>query len=314
MVGLNINFQEYNDNRVVVVADEKAHHKGPREAELFSDPTTWAASVIKLKDKVHIPDAVEAKARNLNFLAEKHHLPRRESPPPEIKPTKKLILPAQESTEPSGISDKPCVENSSESMFSIDEEPSTSSITSSSSTSTSASTSGVPEKSIPFLKTTELLTPETIVCDTDKQSVWVNGGEREGQSFVVNPGLRRVVQFSGEFEPVARSCNAPLENGELCARRDRFKCPFHGPILDRDTQGNIVGGQTTMQDDKSQDKKKVKKKIKKLKSDASLADTSRGRIEKVVFNKRSLKRVSATLDAADRKRTHSLFSEQFNYS
>ena len=27
VVGLNINFQEYNDNRVVVVADEKNHLK-----------------------------------------------------------------------------------------------------------------------------------------------------------------------------------------------------------------------------------------------------------------------------------------------
>jgi len=103
VVGLNINFQEYNDNRVVVVADEKNHLKGPREAELFSDPTTWAASVIKLKDKVHIPDTVSAKALNLNFLAEKQQ-------PSELKPHQKMVLPDLNDINPSA--DKACAEDS----------------------------------------------------------------------------------------------------------------------------------------------------------------------------------------------------------
>ena len=46
--------------------------------------------------------------------------------------------------------------------------------------------------------------------------------------------------FSGKFEPVTRSCRHPLDNGSLCPRKDRVKCPFHGVIVDRDTDGNVV--------------------------------------------------------------------------
>lgn len=33
----------------------------------------------------------------------------------------------------------------------------------------------------------------------------------------------RVIEFSGKFEPVKWSCRAPLPNGNLCPRKDRFK-------------------------------------------------------------------------------------------
>ncbi|KAM0944625.1 putative UV-stimulated scaffold protein A [Dioscorea sansibarensis] len=35
-------------------------------------------------------------------------------------------------------------------------------------------------------------------------------------------------------------CHAPLKKGGLCQRRDLKVCPFHGPIVPRDTEGNLI--------------------------------------------------------------------------
>ena len=34
-----------------------------------------------------------------------------------------------------------------------------------------------------------------------------------------------------------QTCRAPLPTGDLCTRRDKYKCPFHGPIIPRDDAG-----------------------------------------------------------------------------
>ena len=36
----------------------------------------------------------------------------------------------------------------------------------------------------------------------------------------------RAITYAGEFEPVKRSCRAPLPNGSLCPRRDRIKVSY----------------------------------------------------------------------------------------
>jgi UV-stimulated scaffold protein A len=42
-------------------------------------------------------------------------------------------------------------------------------------------------------------------------------------------------------EPVEiNPCLAPLKNGALCQRRDLKSCPFHGPIIPRDSEGNPI--------------------------------------------------------------------------
>ena len=33
----------------------------------------------------------------------------------------------------------------------------------------------------------------------------------------------RAITFAGKFEPVSRSCRAPLASGKLCPRKDRLK-------------------------------------------------------------------------------------------
>ncbi|XP_022757558.1 UV-stimulated scaffold protein A homolog [Durio zibethinus] len=40
----------------------------------------------------------------------------------------------------------------------------------------------------------------------------------------------------GEIQP----CRAPLSKGGLCQRRDMRVCPFHGPIIPRDEEGNPI--------------------------------------------------------------------------
>ncbi|KAE9547332.1 hypothetical protein FO519_009455 [Halicephalobus sp. NKZ332] len=50
----------------------------------------------------------------------------------------------------------------------------------------------------------------------------------------------RVITFISEMPEITRSCRAPLPSGNLCPRMDRKVCPLHGPIIDRDAEGNPV--------------------------------------------------------------------------
>ncbi|XP_015577386.1 UV-stimulated scaffold protein A homolog isoform X2 [Ricinus communis] len=43
-------------------------------------------------------------------------------------------------------------------------------------------------------------------------------------------------------------CHAPLRKGGLCQRRDLRVCPFHGPIIPRDDEGNPINQSTSTDD------------------------------------------------------------------
>ncbi|KAK4326364.1 hypothetical protein Pmani_003116 [Petrolisthes manimaculis] len=45
------------------------------------------------------------------------------------------------------------------------------------------------------------------------------------------------VNYERAWEPVKWACRAPLTTGRLCPRRDREKCPMHGPIIPRNETG-----------------------------------------------------------------------------
>lgn len=48
-------------------------------------------------------------------------------------------------------------------------------------------------------------------------------------------------------EPVeVQPCRAPLKKGGLCQRRDLEVCPFHGPIIARDDEGNPINQRSSM--------------------------------------------------------------------
>ncbi|XP_071455145.1 UV-stimulated scaffold protein A-like [Hetaerina americana] len=157
-------------------------------------------------------------------------------------------------------------------------------------------------------------------------------------------GTTRVIEFSGKFTPVKWSCRAPLSSGKLCPRKDREKCPFHGPIVPRDEQGNVceVDGKLPelppekpkvpdwqdpefLRDIQSQtgidltipEKGKRKKKQPKYPDLADIKaaqNTAYNRLAKKIFKKSTMKRVASTLDAIDHKKFRDKFGDQFNYS
>ncbi|XP_069695250.1 UV-stimulated scaffold protein A-like [Periplaneta americana] len=167
-------------------------------------------------------------------------------------------------------------------------------------------------------------------------------------------GIRtRVIEFTGKFEPVEWACRAPLPSGKLCPRKDRYKCPFHGPIIARDKTGQCSNPedaqkvvreaenkqqqcpdwqdpqlledlkQATGVDLKMPEKRNGRGRKKKKKSDKDkypgLTDirakqnTPFTRLSKKIFKRGAMKRVATALDAADHKRFRDKYGDQFHY-
>lgn len=146
--------------------------------------------------------------------------------------------------------------------------------------------------------------------------------------------------FVGKFEPVKWTCRAPLKNGKLCPRMDRFKCPLHGKIVARDAVGNIVNesdktSENTPEPEKpwldnelineinaargkkviEMGKKKRGKKTKGNLTDINQEEESpRRRLERRLFTKKSLNKVGSILDAVEKRLHQSKFHHQYNYS
>uniref|UniRef100_A0A8C6XBZ2 UV-stimulated scaffold protein A n=1 Tax=Naja naja TaxID=35670 RepID=A0A8C6XBZ2_NAJNA len=163
----------------------------------------------------------------------------------------------------------------------------------------------------------------------------------------------RYITYAGTFEPVKHKCRAPMPNGGLCERQDRFKCPFHGKIIPRDESGNPMNQEDREREAKMQferkeeqpewrdadfmreveaatgvdlgsshfDRKgkggkkkgKTKKKYPNLTDLKQEANTSRSRLGKRVFNKSTVKRVVKAMNRID-QRKHEKFANQFNYA
>nr|XP_020652709.1 UV-stimulated scaffold protein A [Pogona vitticeps] len=161
----------------------------------------------------------------------------------------------------------------------------------------------------------------------------------------------RYITFAGKFEPVKHKCRAPMPNGNLCERQDRFKCPFHGKIIPRDESGIPVNEEDRVKEAKNEFEKrekhpewqdpefmreveastgadlgssrysgkgkggktKGKKKYPKLVDLKQQANTCRSRLEKKVFNKAAVKRVVKAMNQMD-QRKHEKFANQFNYA
>ncbi|WAR22389.1 UVSSA-like protein [Mya arenaria] len=171
--------------------------------------------------------------------------------------------------------------------------------------------------------------------DPDDLETGEQGGSEEVASLT-----RRTFTYTGEFEPVKWKCRAPLSNGKLCERMDRVKCPFHGPVIGRDNEGQPTEAEdidrlnrerihreieeaSTSNGDNSEGgargkgKGKGKGKAKKRKypnlTDIQDTETSRSRLEAKIFNRTTLRKVNNALDAASMKKLAEKFSNQFNY-
>ncbi|CAF1031317.1 unnamed protein product [Brachionus calyciflorus] len=146
--------------------------------------------------------------------------------------------------------------------------------------------------------------------------------------------------FVGTFEPVKWSCRAPLKNGKLCPRMDRFKCPLHGKIVARDEMGNIVNEIDRIELEKNKkevkpwedaelladinaatglnlepsDKKKAKKRKSGNLTELNKQETTRERLERRLLDVKSLRRIGAVLDAIERKQNYEKFHHNYNYA
>ncbi|MBN3305572.1 UVSSA protein, partial [Amia calva] len=162
----------------------------------------------------------------------------------------------------------------------------------------------------------------------------------------------RYITFAGKFEPVKHKCRAPLPSGALCERQDRVKVGAAWLIIPRDELGNptIVEDRARLEKEKRKKQeeepdwrdpelmreieaatgvdlgsskcygkgkkgkgKGKKKKYPNLTDLKQNSNTARSRLEKKVFSKGSVKRVTEAMNRID-KRKHEKFSNQFNYA
>ena len=162
--------------------------------------------------------------------------------------------------------------------------------------------------SIPRLEDVQF--PTEMVVDPDKSRFWVSDG-REGEIVSVG-GIQRVTEFVGSHGSPADlpRCGARLPSGGVCPRRDKVKCPLHGPIIGRGSDDSDTVNQTVITAS-SPGKRKIERN--RLKAAVKYDESSRSRIEKKIFNKSSAKRVSKDLTRYDKLRTKNKFTDQFNY-
>ena len=146
---------------------------------------------------------------------------------------------------------------------------------------------------VPRLRLEDLQEPTRMTVDPEKSRFWVSD-TREGE--VVSTGsVTRVVAFQTREDPITWECGAPLPGGKLCKRQDRRVCPFHGPIVKRDGEGNPLeqqseeGSSSAGVSGSSVVKKAShsvhQRKGKKMKGAAKWDESSRSRLEKKVFNR-----------------------------
>ncbi|CAG2169690.1 unnamed protein product [Oppiella nova] len=135
-------------------------------------------------------------------------------------------------------------------------------------------------------------------------------------------------------------CNARLPSGKLCPRRDAQKCPFHGVIVERDSNGDPIAEEDRRReairianelpewqnpkllrelkagtgiDLTLNSSRKRLKKYPKLQDIKKPSDNPRKRLERKIFNKGVRERVEKDLnDIQSRNQTH--FEDQWNYS
>lgn len=147
------------------------------------------------------------------------------------------------------------------------------------------------------------------------------------------------VNYERTFEPVKWECRAPLATGRLCPRKDRERCPLHGPIVPRDEIGQPVRPEDVARERAAKEKyeqenpawqdpqllaeikaatgvdlkvpkgrSRIREKYKNLTDIRKM--TSRERLAKKVLSKRAVRRVNSAL-ARDHSAPQS--SSNFNF-
>ncbi|XP_037317234.2 UV-stimulated scaffold protein A isoform X2 [Pungitius pungitius] len=188
-----------------------------------------------------------------------------------------------------------------------------------------------------------------IVKMSSQHQFWVpiNVDEEVENKELLGESRSRFISFPGSFTPVKHYCSAPLDNGKLCKRQDRLKCPFHGLIIHRDQEGRPCRQEDRLREEQEKRRKREeqsdwrdvelmrdieattgenlgsdrvgkkgkgrKKKYPNLSDLKHSAKTARSRLEKKVLNKSSMRRIADVMAKSD-QRKHDKFSNQFNYA
>lgn len=171
------------------------------------------------------------------------------------------------------------------------------------------------DSSVPCVRLEDLQEPDRMIVDPDKSRFWVSD-HREGQELFVG-ATQKISEFAGKCLPVKWSCRVKLASGGLCPRMDRIKCPFHGPIIARNEDGEpdiFHPSQSNASTSKTTSTTKPARSMSRLKAASKYEESSRSRISKRIFNRKSAKRVSQDQKIYDKIRTKNKFVDQFNYS
>ncbi|GMT10706.1 hypothetical protein PFISCL1PPCAC_2003, partial [Pristionchus fissidentatus] len=168
--------------------------------------------------------------------------------------------------------------------------------------------------------------------NADCHRFWRPPDESEERNDRVEAYETRVFTYIGEEQRGEKKCGARLKNGQLCVRMDVVRCPIHGKIVDRDSEGFPMEEQPEEQskmekeeeeDDeymedleaqigrslRGKETKKGKKRKDKERSDRS-GRAVRERLEAKLLNPRTIKRVSAVLDEMRMARIQKKFGDQ----
>ncbi|CAN7990643.1 unnamed protein product [Ixodes hexagonus] len=162
----------------------------------------------------------------------------------------------------------------------------------------------------------------------DLNCVW-RGADRDEDSLQPQavPFRERRIDFSGEFVPVKWTCRARLPSGKLCPRRDRHKCPLHGPIVARDEFGNPRDSSVPkasavpdwqepglLRDLEAATGAQLHVGHRRRRILPRHHGDPRARLEKKIFNKRSVRRVAESMNVLDGKKFNDKFGDQWNYA
>jgi len=107
-----------------------------------------------------------------------------------------------------------------------------------------------------FYNDTECIKRSFKQCDV--QNVFVRPSESTEMPENLNYSLLMHKRtFVNELPAIKWKCRAPLGNGKLCERMDRYKCPFHGRIIARNEQGQADDEKIRIQEEQLAKKRTI---------------------------------------------------------
>ncbi|KAK0412253.1 hypothetical protein QR680_006115 [Steinernema hermaphroditum] len=144
----------------------------------------------------------------------------------------------------------------------------------------------------------------------------------------------RVMTFAGnEDDGPKMVCKTRMKNGKLCPRMDKKTCPFHGTIIPRDEEGfpmkenaDAEAIEREKEREKKEDDEMVRdiekatgvsltgnKSPKKKKREVPASAETRDRLTKKLFDKKSLKRVTETLEAMKQSKMQRIHAHNWSH-